>query len=74
MGDSREVGVIIIQGNILTKSTLAQDSVVDFLDGAIFSKLPLSSACSFNLFSTETDFLVNVNPSTFLLYNKYNRI
>ena len=34
---STEVGVIIIQGNILAKSTLAQDSVVDFLGRAIFS-------------------------------------
>lgn len=33
---STEVGVIIIQGNILAKSTLAQDSVVDFLGRAIF--------------------------------------
>lgn len=34
---STDVGVIIIQGNILAKSTLAQDSVVDFLGRAIFS-------------------------------------
>lgn len=34
---STEVGVIIIQGNILPKSTLAQDSAVDFLGRAIFS-------------------------------------